>query len=279
LTPLRGAFAAAATPLRDGGDAVDEAAFGAYADFLAAGEIDGVVVLGSTGEGLVLAPAERRRVAELFVAAVQGRLAVAVHCGAQTTRETVALAAHAAEAGADAVSVIAPGYYPLDETALVEHFASAAAACAPLPFYLYEYEACSGYAIPVSAIERLRDRAPNLRGLKVSDRPWERLEPYLLPGLDVFVGAEGLVLRALEHGIAGAMSGVAAAFPDALAELVHRPSAAASERAAHLLEKLERLPFQAAVKAAAARRGAGIRTDVRRPLRMLTADELAQLPD
>jgi hypothetical protein len=66
-----------------------------------------------------------------------------------------------------------------------------------VPFYLYEFEARSGYAIPLAVIERLRDRAPNLAGMKVSDSPWERLEPYLVEGLDVFVGAEALLVDGL----------------------------------------------------------------------------------
>ena len=116
---------------------------------------------------------------------------VAVHCGAQSTADTAALAAHAAEAGAAAVAVIAPPFFPLDERALEAHFAAAAAACAPLPFYVYEFAARSGYAVPVAVVERLRETAPNLRGLKVSDKPWEAVEPYLLDGLDVFIGAGG----------------------------------------------------------------------------------------
>ena len=93
---IRGAFAAALTPLRDGGSALDEEAFGPYTDFLAAGGVDGILALGTTGESLALSVAERRRAAELFLEASAGRLAVAVHAGAQTTADTVALAAHAA---------------------------------------------------------------------------------------------------------------------------------------------------------------------------------------
>jgi dihydrodipicolinate synthase/N-acetylneuraminate lyase len=278
MPEVKGAFAAAVTPLTDGGAAIDEGAFGGYADFLAAGGIDGVLALGSTGEGILLSAAERRRVAELFIEAVAGRFAVAVHCGAQTTAETVALAAHAAEAGADAVTVLPPAYYALDEPALLAHFSAAAAACAPLPFFLYEYEACSGYAIPVSVVERVREQAQNLRGLKISDKPWESISRYLLPGLDIFVGAEGQVARALEHGAAGAMSGVAAAYPELIAQLVHDPSQERSDQAERLLARLESLPFQAAVKTVATRRGAPIGLDVRAPLRGLRPAELALLP-
>src|SRR5881398_3140712 len=106
---LRGALAAAVTPLRDGGEALDERAFGPMLALLSSGGIDGVLALGTTGEGILLSPEERRRAAELFLAArPHAGFAVAVHCGAQTTRDTEALSAHAAEAGADAVAVIAP---------------------------------------------------------------------------------------------------------------------------------------------------------------------------
>src|SRR5919202_5598702 len=109
---LRGAIAAAVTPLRDGGEALDEDAFAPYVDFLAAAGLDGVLALGTTGEGFLL-PVERRlRAAQLFVEAADGRLQVAVHCGAQSTWDTVQLAAHAGDIGADAVAVMAPPYFP-----------------------------------------------------------------------------------------------------------------------------------------------------------------------
>src|SRR5262249_52887947 len=145
-----------------------------------------------------------------------GRIQVAVHAGAQTTHDTVALAARAAEDGADAVAVIAPPYFALDEAELLHHFEAAASVCAPLPFYVYEFEARSGYAIPLAVIERLRDRAPNLAGMKVSDSPWEKVAPYLLAGLDIFIGAEALLARGLAAGAAGAVSGLASCFPDAV---------------------------------------------------------------
>jgi dihydrodipicolinate synthase/N-acetylneuraminate lyase len=270
---LKGALAAAVTPLREGGDSVDQTAIGAYADFLVAGGLDGVLVLGTTGEGILLAPDERRLVAERFVEASRGRLDVAVHCGAQTTHDTVALAAHAAAAGATAVAVIGPPYYALDDAELAAHFAAAAHACVPLPFYLYEFAARTGYAVSIAVIERLREEAPNLAGLKVSDAPYERFSPYLLEGLDVFVGPEALVPEGLARGAAGAVSGLAAAFPELVAGLVRDPSPERGDRVSALRASLQRLPFQAALKRVLAGRGVPIREDVRGPLRGLTAEE------
>jgi dihydrodipicolinate synthase/N-acetylneuraminate lyase len=272
---IRGAFAAALTPLRDGGAALDEEAFEPYVAFLADGGVDGVLACGTTGESVLLSVAERRRAAELFVGAARGRLDVAVHCGAQTTADTVALAAHAAEAGAAAVAVIGPPFFALDDAALEAHFAAAAAACAPTPFYVYEFAARCGYAVPIEVIARLRERLPNLRGLKVSDKPWEAVEPYLLEGLDVFVGAEALVARGLAAGAAGAVSGLAAAYPEVVAALVREPTPERSAEAERLRAALDVGVFQASAKAVVGRRGVPMRPDVRPPLRQLTADELA----
>ena len=272
---LRGALAAALTPLRDGGDALDADAFGPYVDFLASAGLDGVFALGTTGEGVLLAEEERRRALELFRDAADGRLALVAHCGAQTTRETVALCRHAAEMGVDGIAVIGPPYFAFDARALEAHFLAAARACAPTPFYVYELAARSGYAIPVPVVERVRDGAENVVGMKVSDAPFSAVEPYLLPGLDVFVGSEPLVSEGLARGAVGAVSGLASVFPEAVVALLREPGEHAVATVRKLRDALERAPFVASGKRALARRGVPIREDVRAPLRPLTDEERA----
>ena len=272
---LKGALAAAVTPLV--GDGLDEEAFASYVDFLVAGDLDGILALGTTGEGILLTPVERRRVVELYVAASAGRLQIAAHCGAQTTRDTVALAAHAAEAGADAVAVIGPPYFQLDDRALLDHFAAAAAACAPAPFYVYEFERASGYAVPLLVLAALRERAPNLAGLKVSDAPFDRFSPYLIEGLDVFVGPEALIADGLSAGAVGAVSALGSAFPERIAAAVREPSAGAAAVLGELRAAIERFPRHAALKCILGARGVPIREDVRAPLRGLTDGERTEL--
>ena len=171
---IQGAFAAALTPLRDGGTALDEDAIEPYVGFLADGGVDGILALGTTGEGILLSSDERRRAAELFIRAAAGRLAVAVHCGAQTTAETAALAAHAAEAGADAVAVIGPPYFALDAPAMEEHFAR------------------RGRRLRAAPVLPLRVRGPHrLRGADRRDRAASgaRPEPARAEGVRQAVGA------------------------------------------------------------------------------------------
>jgi dihydrodipicolinate synthase/N-acetylneuraminate lyase len=275
--PLRGALAASVTPLRAAGGELDEGVFPPLVDFFVAAGLDGILALGTAGEGILLSERERRLAADLFLEAADGRLQVAVQCGAQTTAETVALAAHAAEVGADAVVVIGPPYFPLDEKALYSHFLAAASACAPLPFYVYEFAATTGYAVAPAVLERLRGAAPNLTGLKVSDTPWASFERYLLPGLDVFAGPEALIHRAREAGAVGAVSALASAFPAEVAAVVREPSDEGAARLGELRAFVERFPRQAALKRLLGRQGVPVREDVRAPLRGLTAEERDEL--
>ncbi len=277
MTELRGVYAAAVTPLLDGGTRLDEPGIGHVADFLVAGGVDGALVCGTAGEGMVLSIPERERALETYLAAAGSRLAIMAHCGAQTTADTTRLSAHAAEAGAVGVSVIAPPYFILDDRALLEHLAAAAGACAPLPFYIYAFTARSGYPIPLAVIERLRERVSNLAGLKVSEAPWERFEPYLIDGLDIFVGPEALIAQGLARGAIGAISALASAFPELTVAAVREATPEATERAKAARMTLERFPMPAALKTVCAHRGVAIQGDVRAPLRPLDRDERADL--
>ena len=271
---LRGALAAALTPLRAAGEALDEDAFAPYVDFLVAGGVDGLLALGTTGEGFLLPVEQRMRAAQLYVEAAQGRLQVAVHCGAQSTWDTVELAAHAADIGADAVAVMAPPYFPLDEDGAAQ----------PLrrrrrPAHRRRSTSTSsrrGAAIRSRSrvLERLREEAPNFRGLKVSDTP---------------VGTVRAVPRRRARRVRRP-GGFAAAGPGcrcgrrrlrACVDLSRAGRGGRSESGstdlAPVRAALERFPFQAAAKLALAKRGVPVGPDVRRPLRMLTDAERREL--
>ena len=274
---LHGTLAASVTPLADGGSGLDEDAFEPLVDWFVAAGLDGVLAFGTNGESVLFSVEERRRGLELFVGAAAGRLDVAAHCGAQTTAATVALAEHAAEAGAQAVAVIGPPYFVLDEESQVAHFSAAAAVCAPLPFYVYEFARTSGYAVALDALRRLQDLAPNFAGLKVSDSPWEAFEPYLSLGVAVFVGPESLIHRGIEAGAVGAVSALATVFPREVAAVVREPTADGAAALASLRAAVERFPRHAAMKRILAFRGVPVQPDVRAPLRDLTQAEVGEL--
>jgi dihydrodipicolinate synthase/N-acetylneuraminate lyase len=273
--PHRPLIVASVTPLADDGEALDEDAIWPLWTFLSEAGADGIFACGTTGEGINLSMEERHRAAVAFRAAVRGILVV--HAGAQSTRDTTALAAHAAEIGADGVAVIPPPYFPLDDEALTSHFVAAAGACAPLPFFIYAFAARSGYPVPLEVVRRVQAAASNLAGLKVSESPLDKVLPYLDLGLPVLVGSEPLIPGAVARGAIGSVSGLASAFPELVRGALDQPDDGATARLSALRSMLERQPFIAALKHILAVRGVPVRPDMRRPMRPLSTEEQAGL--
>lgn len=274
--PRRPLVVAAVTPLADHGATLDEEAIAPYVSFLESHGADGVFACGTTGEGVLLSLDERRRAAEAFRSATSGTLVV--HAGAQTTADTSALASHAAEIGADAVAVIPPPYFALDDDALTAHFVTAARACAPLPFYCYAFAARSGYPLPVEVIRRIGASVDNLAGLKVSEAPFERVEPYLELGLPVLIGNEPLIADGIARGAIGTVSGMSAAFPDIVRAALDAADAPSMERLRSLRTAMEgSSQFIAAAKHVLGMRGVPVGRDMRAPLRSLDPSEAAAL--
>ena len=269
---------AAVTPLTNDGAALDLDAIAPYAAFLSGHGADGVFACGTTGEGVLLGLDERQQAASAFRAAMDGVLVV--HAGAQTTADTVALAAHARDIGADAVAVIAPPYYPFDADSVTAHFVAAARACDPLPFYCYAFSPRSGYPLTVEVIRRIQDQIDNLAGLKVSESPFEKVAPYLELGLPVLIGNEPLIGQGLAAGAVGTVSGMASAFPDVVRAGLDAGDAAATDQLARLRAAMEASgQFIAAAKHVLGRRGVPIGPGVRAPMRRLTAPEAGALDE
>ena len=225
---------------------------------------DGVCALyvcGSTGEGVSLAAAERRRVAEAFTAATRKRVPVIVHVGHDSLAEASALAAHAADIGADAISAMPPCYFPIRDAATAVECAAAVAAAAPhLPFYYYHIPAMTGVAIDVvDLLKQAGEQIPNFAGVKyTANTLHEFLECVALDGgrFEMLSGYDEMLLPALA---VGARAAVGSTF-NVAAPLYRRLIAAfdagdldrAREeqlRAVAMIRVLMRFPFHPAMKA------------------------------
>lgn len=162
-----GIWPAMFTPLTDDGAEVDVDRLRRLLAFLVPHGIDGLFICGSTGEGVLLSPDERERVAEVTIAEVAGQIPVMVHVGALATRDSVRLAKHAARVGASAVSSIPPFLFPVSQASVIEHWRQIGSA-SDLPFFAYHIPRLTGHSLKPEHIAEVLT-LPNVVGLKFSD--------------------------------------------------------------------------------------------------------------
>lgn len=208
--PLTGLIAAPFTPLHADGS-LNLAPVAALAQHFAATGVSGVFVAGTTGEGLSLTLAERRALAERWIeAAAPYGLGVIVQVGHTCPADARALAAHAAEVGANAVASLAPCFFkPATVTHLLDFCAPVAAAAARLPFYFYDIPSMTGVQLPmVEFLTKGRSQIPNLRGLKYTNMDLVQFQEVVrLDGgaFDVLFGHDEVLLAGLVLGARGAV--------------------------------------------------------------------------
>jgi 4-hydroxy-2-oxoglutarate aldolase len=136
----------------------------------------GVIVLGSTGEAVMLDDDESREVLRIAAEATAPEKVLVAGVGRESVGTTVALAEAAAEFRYDAVLVRPPSYYAgqLTSPAVLHYFRSVADQ-SPLPVLLYNIPKCVPYQIPIEVIAELADH-PNIIGIKDSSGSVERIE-------------------------------------------------------------------------------------------------------
>ena len=202
MTPPR-FLAAISTPFAaDGSVALD--AFGEHVAWLADAGLDGVVVAGTTGEGVLLEADEIVALTERASAAGDG-LRVIAQVGRPSTRATAALARRAIEAGADAVAAYVPWFYPASDADVRTHFEGLLEAAGSTPAFLYNIPRRTVNDLSAELAGELA--AAGFKGMKDSTGSFERHEAYLdaTRGRDfeLYIGSEPLVLRAYRDGAAG----------------------------------------------------------------------------
>jgi dihydrodipicolinate synthase/N-acetylneuraminate lyase len=125
-------------------------------------------------------------------------------------------------------------------------------------------------------IERVRQAAPNLAGLKVSESRIEDLRAYQRLGLPIFVGNEPLIPAACALGeVAGSVSALASVYPEVVRALLDDPTPERGEAVKTLRTSISHQQLPPSAKALLGRRGIPIRPDTRLPIRTLTPEQAA----
>lgn len=195
---------AAPTPFR-GDESVDFDAFAKMVSSDISRGVEGVYVGGSSGEGLLLSSDERVQLTQAAAAAAEGSVPVFAHVGAMSTREAIALAESARDAGASAISMIPPLYYHYSTEEVIAHFRAVIDAV-NIPFILYNIPQFTGRELSAGGYEELLEDK-RVVGIKHTSQNLFGAERLInaYPHLTLINGFDELYLPALSIGARGAI--------------------------------------------------------------------------
>jgi dihydrodipicolinate synthase/N-acetylneuraminate lyase len=225
------------TPVTGAGD-VDHVALDRLIDFHLAAGVEGIFVLGTTGEGPSVPRASRFRTVESTVAKVSGRALVYAGIGDTCLADSVLAANQYLRAGVDAVVAQPPMYFPLQPHELLPYFEALLAAVEG-PLIIYNIPPTTRVSIPLEVLEKLVGQ-PKLVGFKDSENDAARHQKLLhrfgnAPGFAIFIGVGALMAKGLKQGASGIVPSVGNLIPEACHQLcvsIARGDSAEAERQA-----------------------------------------------
>ena len=217
---LQGIIPPLTTPFTEGGDVYQEGLC-RLVEFQVEKGSHGLFICGTYGSGPIMTVEERKKVHEVVVDQVKGRVTVVAHVGTTSTAQSIELARHAESVGADLVASISPYYHRHDERAVVEFFRTLVEAV-DIPLYVYNNPKASGVTITPSFLHHLAD--VGVQGIKDSGFSFIELTHFMLamedkPKFRFVVGTEALALPAFMVGAKGSVAGLANVFPELVVRL------------------------------------------------------------
>lgn len=221
--PLHGIIPPLVTPLHDR-DTLDSAGLERLVEHTIAGGVHGLFALGTTGEAPGLSYPLRYELVDRLCRQVDQRVPVLVGISDTSFVESVKLARHAADAGADALVVAPPYYFPAGQPELIEYIQQLTEQL-PLPLFLYNMPAMTKVSFELETVRRLID-LPGIAGIKDSSGQmgyFHQLVRLLAdrPDLSLLIGPEEMLAESVLLGGHGGVSGGANLFPQLYVDLYH----------------------------------------------------------
>jgi len=242
-------------------------------------DVDGVYVCGSTGEGLLLPAHMRRQIVDIAIGNSPRGKHVIVHVGAWSFAEAQALARHAEQAGAAAISSLPPAGASFAEQS--EHY-RALAAGSGLPFLAYYFPGACGGALTHQQLLEIC-ALPGIAGLKFTDYDLFVLSLLTREGHVVFNGRDEVLAAGLLMGANGGIGSIYNLVPGWFDDLYRLARAgnwaearARQDRINDLIAVLLRFPFMPALKCAMSWQGVPC-GEALRPRMPLTDEQQATL--
>lgn len=205
-TIFTGMATAIVTPMHTDGS-IDYEALGRFVEFQIGSGINGLVVMGTTGENATIEPEDQKKVIAYTVEKVAGRVPVIAGTGTNNTEHVLHNTRNACQVGADAVLVVTPYYNKATQNGLVTHF-TAVADESTLPVILYNVPSRTGCNLLPKTVAKLSEH-PNIAAIKEATGSLaQMIEIMHLCGdkIDVYSGEDGLTVPMMAMGAKGTIS-------------------------------------------------------------------------
>jgi len=211
---LEGVFVPHITPFQRNGE-INEDALRQCVRFWVEGGLSGLVPCGSNGEAPYLLKEERKRVIEIVVDEVNGKVPVVAGTGAISTRETIQLTKDAKSIGVDAALVVTPFYYKHSSKEIYDHYSTVIEAV-DLPVLIYNVPKFTGFSLEPTVVYELVSEYNGVVGIKDSSGNLGQIaELTRLVGdkVSVLAGTADVIFPTLMLGGKGAVIAVANVTP------------------------------------------------------------------
>lgn len=218
---LKGMGVALITPF-DTDKEIDYAALEGMLEYLIAGKVDYIVVLGTTGETVTLTAEERIIVRRFVAEKVNGRVPLVVGFGGNCTQEVVNELRRADLSDYSAILSVAPFYNKPSQEGLYQHFKEIISA-SPLPVILYNIPGRTGVNISSETTLRLANEFNKVIGIKEASGNFKQIEEIINKRPDSFFvisGDDSLTYPLMTLGAEGVISVVGNAFPEKFGKMV-----------------------------------------------------------
>ncbi len=194
-------------------------------DFLIDSGIDGIVIMGSTGEFFSMSMEQKKELIKLAVEYINDRTKLIVGTGDMSIDETIELSNFAYDNGVDSVMVIGPYYFSLSEES-IEYYYDRVAENTKANIYIYNFPERTGYDVSAELTLRLVRKHKNIVGYKDTVTEMGHTREIIdtvceeFPEFEVYSGFdENFAHNALSGG-AGAIGGLSNFIPEICAEWV-----------------------------------------------------------
>lgn len=220
---LKGLYTALVTPFNDRGE-LDQRALIEQIHAQIQNKVDGIVILGTTGESPTLTDSEKKLIIQIARRELTGKARLIIGTGSNSTAQTITATRQAHDAGADAALIITPYYNRPSQEGIYRHF-EAICSSTSLPVCLYNHPGRTGRNIETATMKRLSE-IPGIIGVKEASGDLSQMGDVIAeialknPNFCVLSGDDSLTLPLIAMGGHGVISVISNLLPQEFKALV-----------------------------------------------------------